>query len=100
MYYRLSPHFPQNQIFMDVDTIEPGIDFVKVLEGHTDRVNAVAVIPDGCRTRGTERCGSGTWEPAKHSARPTAAEAGAGQALYVLRSLQVEFQPDKSGQIR
>jgi TIR domain len=32
LYDRLSAHFPQNQIFIDVDTIEPGIDFVKALE--------------------------------------------------------------------
>jgi formylglycine-generating enzyme required for sulfatase activity len=32
LYDRLSVHFPQNQIFMDVDTLEPGIDFVKALE--------------------------------------------------------------------
>src|SRR5271165_1597256 len=29
---RLSTHFPSNQIFMDVDTIEPGIDFVEAIE--------------------------------------------------------------------
>jgi TIR domain len=32
LYDRLSAHFSQNQIFMDVDTIEPGIDFVKAIE--------------------------------------------------------------------
>ena len=32
LYDRLSAHFPQDQIFIDVDTIEPGIDFVKALE--------------------------------------------------------------------
>jgi hypothetical protein len=29
---RLSSHFPSNQIFMDVDTIEPGMDFVEAIE--------------------------------------------------------------------
>jgi TIR domain len=29
---RLSSHFPANQIFMDVDTIEPGMDFVAAIE--------------------------------------------------------------------
>jgi hypothetical protein len=29
---RLNSHFPSNQIFMDVDTIEPGIDFVEAIE--------------------------------------------------------------------
>ena len=28
----LSSHFPSNQIFMDVDTIEPGIDFVEAIK--------------------------------------------------------------------
>ena len=32
LYDRLSARFPQNQIFMDVDTIEPGIDFVEAIE--------------------------------------------------------------------
>ena len=32
LYDRLSTRFSHNQIFMDVDTIEPGIDFVKALE--------------------------------------------------------------------
>jgi hypothetical protein len=29
---RLSSHFPSNQIFMDVDTIDPGVDFVEAVE--------------------------------------------------------------------
>src|SRR5580658_7220056 len=29
---RLSSYFPSNQIFMDVDTIEPGVDFVEAIE--------------------------------------------------------------------
>jgi formylglycine-generating enzyme required for sulfatase activity len=29
---RLKNHFPSNQIFMDVDTIEPGVDFVEAVE--------------------------------------------------------------------
>jgi len=44
LYDRLSAHFPQNQIFIDVDTIEPGIDFVKALEesvGACDVLTAV-----------------------------------------------------------
>ena len=29
---RLSSHFPSNQIFMDVDSVDPGEDFVKTIE--------------------------------------------------------------------
>lgn len=32
LYDRLSDHFTHEQVFMDVDTIEPGEDFVKVIE--------------------------------------------------------------------
>src|SRR5271166_191609 len=32
LYDRLSSHFASNQIFMDVDTIEPGVDFVRTIE--------------------------------------------------------------------
>jgi hypothetical protein len=32
VHNRLSQHFSQSEIFMDVDTIEPGIDFVEAIE--------------------------------------------------------------------
>ena len=32
LYDGLSRHFVSNQIFMDVDTIEPGVDFVEAIE--------------------------------------------------------------------
>jgi hypothetical protein len=32
LYDRLSARFHQNQIFMDIDTIDVGIDFVKAIE--------------------------------------------------------------------
>ena len=32
LYDRLSQHFGEDQIFMDIDTIEPGLDFVEVIE--------------------------------------------------------------------
>jgi hypothetical protein len=40
-YDRLAQHFGPKQIFMDVDTIEPGLDFVKVLN---ERVGSCAVL--------------------------------------------------------
>jgi hypothetical protein len=41
---RLSSHFPSNQIFTDVDTIEPGIDF---LSGFGTRQSKVCVLQSG-----------------------------------------------------
>jgi hypothetical protein len=32
LYDRLSQHFGSDQIFMDIDTIKPGVDFVEVIE--------------------------------------------------------------------
>ena len=32
LYDRLSRHFASDQIFMDVDTIEPGVDFMRTIE--------------------------------------------------------------------
>ena len=32
LYDRLITHFPSNQIFMDVDNLDPGVDFVKTIE--------------------------------------------------------------------
>jgi hypothetical protein len=29
--HRLRSHFPSHQIFMDVDTIDPGVDFVEAV---------------------------------------------------------------------
>jgi WD40 repeat protein len=32
LYDRLVDHFGQEHVFMDIDTIEPGLDFVEVIE--------------------------------------------------------------------
>ena len=32
LYERLSTHFAQNQIFMDIDNLEPGVDFVDAIQ--------------------------------------------------------------------
>jgi hypothetical protein len=32
IYDRLEGHFGQGQVFMDVDTIRPGVDFVEVVQ--------------------------------------------------------------------
>src|ERR1700747_1320758 len=48
---RLSNHFPSNQIFMDVDSVDPGEDFVKTIEetvGFCDVL--IAVIGKGWLT--------------------------------------------------
>jgi hypothetical protein len=41
LYDRLSSHFGNNNIFMDIDSIEPGDDFVKIIE---DAVNSCDVL--------------------------------------------------------
>jgi uncharacterized membrane protein YhaH (DUF805 family) len=48
LYDRLQQHFDRNQVFMDVDAIEPGIDFVKSLDEQVSTCGAfIAVIgPD------------------------------------------------------
>ena len=32
LYDHLQSRFPQNEIFMDVDSLKPGTDFVKIIE--------------------------------------------------------------------
>jgi Domain of unknown function (DUF4432)/TIR domain len=45
---RLSNHFPSNQIFMDVDSVDPGEDFVKTIEKTVgSRDVLIAVISKG-----------------------------------------------------
>src|ERR1700676_5260121 len=41
LYDNLHIRFPQNEIFMDVDSLKPGIDFVKTIE---ERVGACDVL--------------------------------------------------------
>ena len=41
LYDNLHSRFPQNEIFMDVDSIKPGIDFVQTIE---ERVGACDVL--------------------------------------------------------
>jgi hypothetical protein len=41
LYDNLHSHFPENEIFMDVDSIKPGIDFIKTIE---ERVGACEVL--------------------------------------------------------
>jgi uncharacterized membrane protein YhaH (DUF805 family) len=53
LYDRLQQHFERNQVFMDVDAIEPGIDFVKSLDEQVSTCGAfIAVIgPDWLATK-------------------------------------------------
>ena len=32
LYDRLAAHFPKNQIFIDVDNLDPGVHFVEAIE--------------------------------------------------------------------
>ena len=41
LYDNLHNRFPQNEIFMDVDSLKPGIDFVQTIE---ERVGACDVL--------------------------------------------------------
>ena len=48
---RLSNHFPSNQIFMDVDSVDPGEDFVKTIEETVGSYDVlIAVIGKGWLT--------------------------------------------------
>ncbi len=40
IYDRLEGHFGQGQVFMDVDTIRPGMDFVDVVQEAVDSCDA------------------------------------------------------------
>lgn len=45
LYDRLAAHFGEGQVFIDVDSMEPGVDFVDVIEQTVGRVDAfIAVI--------------------------------------------------------
>ena len=45
LYDRLADHFGQDQVFMDVDTIRPGLDFVEVVQqAVADSDGLIAVI--------------------------------------------------------
>jgi uncharacterized membrane protein YhaH (DUF805 family) len=48
LYDRLLQHFERSQLFMDVDAIEPGVDFVKSLDEQVSNCSAfIAVIGPG-----------------------------------------------------
>lgn len=44
LYDRLSEHFGADQIFMDIDTIEPGVDFVDVIDKAVDASDVILVV--------------------------------------------------------
>jgi hypothetical protein len=44
LYDHLSSHFGENLVFMDIDTIEPGEDFVEVIENAVTASSAVVVV--------------------------------------------------------
>jgi TPR repeat protein len=44
LYDRLSAHFTQSQIFIDVDNIPPGIDFVEVIEQSVGSCNVLVAV--------------------------------------------------------
>jgi hypothetical protein len=44
LYDALSRHFVSNQIFMDVDTIKPGVDFVEAIEKSVGSCGALITV--------------------------------------------------------
>jgi peptidoglycan/xylan/chitin deacetylase (PgdA/CDA1 family) len=51
LYDRLSASFPQNQIFIDVDNLDPGVDFVEAIEQSVGSCDVlIAVIGKGWLT--------------------------------------------------
>jgi len=44
VHNRLSQHFSQSEIFMDVDTIEPGVDFIKAIEGSVGSCDVLIAV--------------------------------------------------------
>ena len=44
LYDRLSAHFLQNQIFIDVDNLEPGTDFVEAIERSVGSCDALIAV--------------------------------------------------------
>jgi TIR domain len=44
LYDRLSNHFPSNQIFMDVDSIEPGADFFEAIENRVGECDVLIAV--------------------------------------------------------
>jgi len=44
MYERLAHEFSRDQLFMDVDNIAPGLDFVEVLEEQVAACDALLVL--------------------------------------------------------
>jgi hypothetical protein len=44
LYDQLAEHFGRDRIFMDVDTIQPGLDFVEAIESSVDETDAMIVV--------------------------------------------------------
>jgi hypothetical protein len=44
LYDRLSQHFGRDNVFMDIDTIEPGLDFVEVIEQAVGSCDALIAL--------------------------------------------------------
>jgi len=44
LYDHLSQHFPKNQIFIDVDNLEPGVDFIEAIEASVGSCDALIAV--------------------------------------------------------
>jgi len=61
IYRELVQHFPKDRLFMDVDTVEPGVDFVHAIEKAVDECGVLVALigkrwvgsePEVCRVEG------------------------------------------------
>jgi hypothetical protein len=47
LYDRLEDHFGKEDVFMDVDTIKPGLDFVRVVQEAVTGCDGLVSFPSG-----------------------------------------------------
>ena len=66
---RLSTHFPSNRIFMDVDTIEPGIDFVEAIEESVGSCDVLIAVIGNRWLTSSDRVGGRRLEKPEDSVR-------------------------------
>jgi hypothetical protein len=58
LFDRLEDHFPSDQLFMDVDSIEPGLDFVQVLDEQVSRCDVLLAVIGRGWLDATDRTGA------------------------------------------
>jgi TIR domain len=61
LYDRLQAHFGKEQVFMDIDTLKPGEDFVEVLENTVASCDVLVAVIGRKWLTVKIRSGSGDW---------------------------------------